>query len=117
MKFDINSFGKGVWRDLRDKRLWPVALALVIALVAIPVVLAQPAPKGPAAPAPIANANGPAALVASPASIRSNTGGAVVVGKFKDPFKQQHVPKPPKEDTGATSGGDSSKSGDTGSGG
>jgi hypothetical protein len=33
--------------DLREKRLWPVALVLVIALVAVPVVLSKPAPTPP----------------------------------------------------------------------
>jgi hypothetical protein len=110
----------GVWRDLRDKRLWPVAAVLVLALVAIPVVLAKPAPKGAPAPGPVAtaSADGPAPLVASPASIRSNTGGAIVVGKFKDPFHQQHVPAAPKTDAGSSPGGDSKpSSSDAGSGG
>jgi hypothetical protein len=117
--FNFNNFVNGVWRDLRDKRLWPVAVVLVVALVAIPVVLAKPAPKGVSATTPItASADaGPAALVASPASIRSNTGGAIVVGKFKDPFHQQHVPKPIKVDSGSPSSGDASKPSDSGSGG
>jgi hypothetical protein len=119
--FNVQSFVNGVWKDLRDKRLWPVAAVLVLALVAIPVVLAKPAPKGAAPAAPVTTASadgGPAALVASPASIRSNTGGALVAGKFKDPFHQQHVPAPPKAESGTGGGGDASKSSpDSGSGG
>jgi hypothetical protein len=40
-----------LWHDLREKRLWPVALALVAALVAVPVLLAKPF-ESPA-PAPV----------------------------------------------------------------
>ncbi len=30
-----------IWQDLREKRLWPIALLLLVALVAVPVVLAK----------------------------------------------------------------------------
>ena len=32
-----------LWHDLREKRLWPVAALLLLALVAVPVLLAKPA--------------------------------------------------------------------------
>ena len=32
-----------LWNDLRDERLWPVALVLLAGLVAVPVVLAKKA--------------------------------------------------------------------------
>ena len=84
---------RGVWADLVAKRLWPVAVGLVLLLIAIPVVLAKPAPKGSAPATPVAGTAGPAPLVASPASVRSNTGAAPVGGKYHDPFKQLHGPK------------------------
>jgi hypothetical protein len=88
---NITSFVRNLWKDLVERRLWPVALVLVLALVAIPVVLAKPAPQVPVAPTAVASAPSPEPLVASAASIRSNTGGALVGGKFKDPFHQLHV--------------------------
>jgi hypothetical protein len=58
-----------LWNDLREKRLWPVALVLLAALVATPVVLSKdaetpkPAPVAPTADAPEANKpDGPAQL-------------------------------------------------------
>jgi hypothetical protein len=58
-----------LWNDLRAKRLWPVALVLLAALVATPVVLSKdaetpkPAPVTPTADAPEANKpEGPAQL-------------------------------------------------------
>jgi hypothetical protein len=40
-----------LWHDLRAKRLWPVALVLAVALVAVPVVLSKPSET--AGPAPV----------------------------------------------------------------
>ncbi len=47
-----------LWHDLKEKRLWPVAVVLLAGLVAVPVLLAKPADKAPA-PAPVANDAGP----------------------------------------------------------
>jgi hypothetical protein len=47
-----------LWHDLKEKRLWPVAVVLLVGLVAVPVLLAKPADEAPA-PAPTANAAGP----------------------------------------------------------
>ena len=40
-----------LWNDLRAKRMWPVAIVLLVALVAVPMLLAKPAehPKSPPA--------------------------------------------------------------------
>jgi hypothetical protein len=46
----MNAFLSDIWHDLREKRLWPVALALLIGLVAVPVLLAKPAPETSSAP-------------------------------------------------------------------
>jgi hypothetical protein len=58
-----------LWNDLRAKRLWPVALVLLAALVAAPVVLSKKAEEPAVAPAPPAptkveseDPEGPAAL-------------------------------------------------------
>jgi hypothetical protein len=41
------------WHDLREKRLWPIALVLVLAIVAIPLLLTKSAPQT-AATVPVA---------------------------------------------------------------
>ena len=43
----MNTFLIEIWSDLKDKRLWPVALLLALALVAVPFVLAKPAEEAP----------------------------------------------------------------------
>ncbi len=45
----MSSFALGIWEDLRSKKLWPVAVLLVVALVAVPVVLRKPAAAVPTA--------------------------------------------------------------------
>src|SRR5215212_10535948 len=47
-----------LWHDLKEKRLWPVAVVLLAALVAVPVLLAKPS-SAPPAPAPTATAASP----------------------------------------------------------
>jgi hypothetical protein len=53
-----------IWEDMRERRLWPVAALLLIALVAVPVVLVKPAEETPsqaATPTPAANPGDPLA--------------------------------------------------------
>ena len=54
----MTKFAKDLYGDLRESRLWPLALALAVALVAVPVVLSKPAKKVAA----------PASAVALPAT-------------------------------------------------
>jgi hypothetical protein len=89
------------WRQLVRRRLWPVALLLVAALVAVPVVLAKPA-ADPAAPADATAA----AAVATPAQsyVHLASDDATtqtpkrrrVLGATKDPFEPAPLPKPKK---------------------
>ena len=56
----MTTFFVDLWHDLREKRLWPVAVGLLAAIVAVPVVLFKPAsdaaPPSVAAPKDPANA-------------------------------------------------------------
>lgn len=116
------SLARSIWADLVDKRLWPVALALVVAAVAIPVLLHKQADK----------ATGPSAVHAAPgeripagSNISLNADhaqGLLVGGRMHDPFRQLHLPKavtagptsalgPAKASSGAsTSSGNSTSS-------
>jgi hypothetical protein len=97
------TFLRDIWTDLVDKRLWPVAAALLVALVAIPVVLMKPATAPKPAPAPMADV-GAAALVSDPAAIAAARPGGPVTGKAKNPFAQQHVPKEAKSTASSADG-------------
>jgi len=75
-----------VWQDLREKRLWPVALLLAVALVAVPVLLLKGTPEQ--APPPVASAGkGPAIPLV--ASDQTSIAGSSELGSFdsKDPFR------------------------------
>lgn len=99
--------------DLVERRLWPIALLLVAALVAVPIVLAKsPSHKAAsgdglaALPSPAAAAAGPVVSVAEQAPH-----GARLHGKAKNPFKQQHVPPKPKSENAAAPAGAGTPSG------
>lgn len=88
---------RNIFNDLVDRRLWPVALALVAAIVAIPVMLggsksssssdsATPVASAPAAGSPSAKA---AISVSEP----TTTGETDRPGAVRNPF-QQHKVKP-----------------------
>lgn len=112
---------RDLWSELVERRLWPVALLLVAALVAVPVVLAKPAADEPAtgADAP------PAAAAARAADLRSAgepvvsvAGGALAEvplrGRAKNPFKQQHVPPRAAAEGGTPATGAATAPADTG---
>jgi hypothetical protein len=72
-------------QDLREKRLWPLAVLLLLALVAIPVLLIQPAKQpGPVSDAP-AKQKLPALTAISDAA-RAGEGSGLGVFNKADPF-------------------------------
>ena len=89
MKFVLD-----IWTDLRQKRLWPVAVALLVGLVAVPVVLMKPAEEAAPAtpPTSVATPSGPSSagqvlpadLEAAKPLLQTST-----LNEFdsKDPFK------------------------------
>jgi hypothetical protein len=86
------SLARGIWADLVDKRLWPVALALVVAAVAIPVLLHKQADKVTAHAA--AREAGPRLPAGSSISLnQEHAQGLLVGGRLHDPFHQLHLPK------------------------
>ena len=78
--------------DLVDKRLWPIAVALIVALVGIPLALTRDDSKTPVTPRASA-APGAPVTPGSPAAQVTVTGLAGrVSGPSRNPFEQQHVP-------------------------
>lgn len=109
---------RGVLRDLVERRLWPVALVLVVAAVAVPVYLGRSSDDGAtdtAPPAATAQA-GPKASKAA-VSLDESTDESDGVGDVRNPFKQKHVPKAEKADTSTGSEAATPSSGSTSSGG
>ena len=92
------------WRGLVRRKLWPVALLLVAALVAVPLTLAK-TPEVEPAPANLAAVAGdegiPATYVTSAADEEADTETTGkrrrTLGKNKDPFEPAPLPKAKKK--------------------
>lgn len=123
------NFLKNVLSDLIEKRLWPVAIALVAALVAVPIVLGgnSESSTGASATADVSTTNGLAnhrdVARAEVVSLEEQAAGKVQrTGSLKNPFVQHHQPKPASTVAAAVSTttkiadalGGSSKTGGTG---
>ena len=97
-------FFRNVLHDLVEKRLWPVAAALVIALVAVPVLLGRGSgdsgdTAGATAAVPTGTGGAPTAHAATAdvVSLEAQAAGKVDrAGKTRNPFVQHHLPKPAK---------------------
>jgi len=88
------SFFSNIGHQLVERRLWPVAILLVAALAAIPVVLAKD-PETPPATA-VVQAEGENVLTEAPIVTQASidaVNSRKVLGKAKNPFG---MPKPPK---------------------
>ena len=88
---------RGLWEDLVESRLWPVAIVLVVALIAVPVVLLKPAKSTPAPPlAPAAaDANSPGVAFQAAVSTEGKKSSQIRkdLGSFprKNPFTPQGI--------------------------
>jgi hypothetical protein len=107
----VKLFVLDLWQDLREKRLWPVALGLVLVLLALPLVVLKPADEEAGAPAagPAAGAApAPGAGEAVAAIAQDAMDGASNLDLFdpKDPFRPRgpaaRKPKAPGDEPGAT---------------
>jgi len=83
------NFLRGIVRELREKRLWPVAVALIVAIVAVPLLLSKSASSAPVAQAPqsVPPPSAPAPLPAL--SVQSTPAQSRLTGRARDPFAQQ----------------------------
>jgi hypothetical protein len=95
----LNSFVRSILDDLVEKRLWPVAAALLLALIAIPLLLRNPADQQPgSAPAPAIPAvasGGPLSAFEPVVSTQGKKSSEIrkdLEGfESKDPFKPQNL--------------------------
>ena len=109
----------GIWDDLREKRLWPVAVLLVLALLAVPVVLRKPAEALPpsVAGAPVASTT--ADGLPSPETVLDEGGKPLVtLAVLRSPsdlerFDGKNPFKPIRELARASGDGDSAGGGGT----
>jgi hypothetical protein len=85
-------------RFLMQRRLWPVAILLVAAVVAVPKLLASEPTVAPAPPAAGVKSDSASVLatepIVAPATDADRSGRRRVLGAEKNPFKPQVTPTP-----------------------
>jgi hypothetical protein len=87
----MNDLIQDTWHDLRAKRLWPVAVVLALAIVAIPVLLTKSAAQPPASAPVVTETDGHAEEQISlrlddEAAVSSDAGSALDKFEEGDPF-------------------------------
>lgn len=83
----MTSFLLDIWHDLREKRLWPVAVGLLAAAAAIPLVLLKPASGGTEQPTVVAKAPQPNTLPAVSVDSSPTHGSRLGTFSQRNPFK------------------------------
>ena len=109
---------RSIVSDLREKRLWPVALILVAALVGVPVLLGRGAGP-PESPPRTLVAQGDRVPRSSPAAVRVESAGPVRrerPGRLRNPFRKSATATAGAGQS-ETVGGSSATTGASGSGG
>jgi hypothetical protein len=116
------SIVKALITDLRERRLWPIAVAMVVALAAVPVLLSRKAHPAPVAQAPAGGAVASQAASLPVVSVQSTPSHGRLIGAPQDPFPQPTQTSVPNASSGSThtvpptSGGAGGGSGAGGSG-
>src|SRR4051794_28373182 len=105
----MTTFFIDLWHDLREKRLWPVAVGLLAAIVAVPVILFKPASDA-APPAATAPKTGSADTLPVVAVESGPTEGSKL-----EAFDEKNPFKPMKDLAKADASSDTSGSGGSGS--
>jgi hypothetical protein len=87
------------WRYLVQRKLWPVAVLLLAAVVAVPMVMAKD-PEPAATPPAVATKSSQSTLATEPIVALAGPGDRAkrrrVLGSRKNPFKPAALPKPVK---------------------
>src|SRR5438876_12406863 len=82
----MTTFFLDLWQDLREKRLWPVAAGLAVAIIALPVALVKPASSPSPSSAPPSEPQA-AKLTAVSLDQSSVSSSHLNVFKERNPFK------------------------------
>src|SRR5437588_7976549 len=93
MKLDLDfsvfsRFFRGIASDFGQKKLWPVAVVLLAAIVAVPVLLSKSSSPAPAPQAPLPTP-APATGASLPTlNVQSTPGKSRITGPAHNPFLQ-----------------------------
>jgi len=110
MREKVETFGKGLFADLRDRRLLPVVALLLIAIVAVPFLLKgedpPPTPVVDVDAAQVATPEAEPVVVADQPGLR-NYRERLDGLQRKNPFKQQLLPRIMSDAAAGDAGGES----------
>jgi hypothetical protein len=109
------TFFLDLWHDLREKRLWPVAVGLLAATVAIPLIMLKPASEASEEPTVIATTGGAEAFPALDVDTSPSRGSKLESFDQRNPFRPLSDLEEEPGGSGGGSGGGSSDSGAGGS--
>jgi hypothetical protein len=99
----MTTFFIDLWHDLREKRLWPVAVGLLAAIVAVPAIMFKPASDAAAPPVVTPQRGSAETLPAVSVETGPTTGSRLEAFNEKNPFK-------PMKDLAKTAGTEPSSS-------
>lgn len=118
----MTAFFVDLWHDLREKRLWPVAVGLLAAIVAVPAILFKPASQATPPTTPLPKTGGAGTLPVVSVESGPTVGSRLEAFDQKNPFKPMKDlarTSPPdsgsKPSSGSASGGSPSGGGTGGS--
>jgi hypothetical protein len=78
-------------KELRERKLWPIAIGLIVALVAVPVLLSKKAPTNLVVPQPNGGLPYSTGSALPTISVKTAPGASKLAGRGRDPFTPQHV--------------------------
>ncbi len=78
-------------KELRERKLWPIAIGLIVALVAVPVLLSKKAPTNLVVPQPTGGLPYSTGTSLPAISVKTAPGASKLAGRGRDPFTPQHV--------------------------
>lgn len=82
----VSRFFGGIWSELRAKRLWPVAVLLMVAVIAVPVLLTKSPRQSALAQAPVPTPPPSSATTLPTLNVQSTPAHSRINGPERNPF-------------------------------
>jgi hypothetical protein len=87
------SFASNMLKELRERKLWPIAVILIVALVAVPVLLSKKAPTNLVTPEVGAGLPYSTGSTLPAISVKTVPGNSKLAAKGRNPFTPYHIGK------------------------
>ena len=78
-------------KELRERKLWPIAILLIVALVAVPLLLSKKAPTNLVTPQPSTSLPYSTGSALPAITVETAQGASRLPGRGRDPFTPQHI--------------------------